>query len=90
MKQKIVYLPKLYSKDVVDSINVYFDNGYEIERTYGAEEGVYFLLVLKCNEIPISKYVASVTAPVNLIEEKFNREKVETWVSSKTQDVKFN
>ena len=31
MKRKMIFLPDIYSKDVVNAINTYFDSGYEID-----------------------------------------------------------
>ena len=49
MKRKLVFLPDVYSKEVVDSINAYFDKGYEIEEIFDVNCGRYLLLVLNCN-----------------------------------------
>jgi hypothetical protein len=82
MKRKLVYLPNEYSKDIVDNINVYFDNGYEIEDVFNANEGIYILLVLKGNH----KYVKNCDYPLTLIEE--NKDVLQTWVTSNTNQVK--
>ena len=84
MKRKLVYLPNEYSKDVVDNINGYFDKGYEIEDIFNANEGIYILLVLKGNH----KYVKNYEYPLTLIEE--NKEDLQTWVTSNTNQVKTN
>ena len=84
MKRKLVYLPNEYSKDVVDNINGYFDNGYEIEDVFNANEGIYILLVLKSNH----KYVKNYEYPLTLIEE--NKEPLQNWVTSNTNQVKTN
>ena len=84
MKRKLVYLPNEYSKDVVDNINGYFDKRYEIEDIFNANEGIYILLVLKGNH----KYVKNYEYPLTLIEE--NKEDLQTWVTSNTNQVKTN
>jgi hypothetical protein len=71
MKRKLIFLSsEEYLKDVVDTINEYFDKGYEIEEILDANCGYYFLLVWKGNgnndyvrkfDLPKNKY--------NLIEE---------------------
>ena len=84
MKRKMIYLPNEYSKDVVDNINGYFDKGYEIGDIFNANEGIYILLVLKGNH----KYVKNYEYPLTLIEE--NKEDLQTWVTSNTNQVKTN
>ena len=84
MKRKMIYLPNEYSKDVVDNINGYFDTGYEIENIFNANEGIYILLVLKGNH----KYVKNYEHPLTLIEE--NKEPLQNWVTSNTNQVKTN
>lgn len=51
-KRKLVYLPSSHSKDVVEEINGYFDNEYEIEKTLDVDGGYYIVLVLNDNVIP--------------------------------------
>ena len=50
MKRKLVYLPSVYSKDIVDNINSYFDKGYDIEGVLDADSGFYLVLILNNNE----------------------------------------
>ena len=50
MKRKLVYLPSVYSKDIVDNINSYFDKGYNIEGVLDAAAGFYLVLILNNNE----------------------------------------
>lgn len=56
MKRKLVYLPSLHSKDVVEEINGYFDNKYEIEKILDVDGGYYIILVLNNNVIPNYEY----------------------------------
>ena len=87
MRRRLVFLPEVYSKDVVDNINTYFDSGYEIEDKFSGDGGCYFLLVLKGNEnykyahkfdLSDSKYP--------LIEEKVKW----TQTSTTSKDIKMN
>ena len=51
MKRKLVFLSALEAtKEAVDSINSYFDKGYEIEEVLDADCGYYIFLVLKGDE----------------------------------------
>ena len=86
MRRKLVYLSYVYSKEMVDAINLYFDKGYEIEDILNAEDGYYILLILKGNENynNTSKYVLSDLKP-NLIEE--NNQK---WIKTNTADINLN
>ena len=86
VKSKLVFLPSIYNKDIVDSINIYFDKGYVIEDILNADCGYYILLILKDNGNynNISKYVLSDLKP-NLIEE--NNQK---WIKTTTADVNLN
>ena len=89
MKRKIVFLPLTYSKEVVNIINSYFDEGYEIEDVLYAEEGYYILLILKGDENYSYKYVSKIDpsdSNVNLIEENENP----TWYKRGTMDILFN
>lgn len=89
MKRKLVFLPEKYSKEIVDTINGYFDMGYEIEDKFSAYEGCYFLLVLNCNEIFNFKEIKYIDKPFEkctLLEEKYDK----TWTSTNTQDVGNN
>lgn len=83
MKSKLVFLPSIYNKDIVDGINIYFDKGYVIEDILNADCGYYILLILKGNENynNTSKYVLSDLKP-NLIEE--NNQK---WIKTNTADI---
>lgn len=87
MRRKIVFLPKLYSKDNVENINTYFfDKGYEIEDVLDAEGGYYIIFILKDNDNYqyMKKYTLS-DLKQNLIEE--NNQK---WIKTTTTDVKLN
>jgi hypothetical protein len=88
MRRKIVFLPKLYSKEIVENINTYFfDKGYEIEDVLDAEGGYYIIFILKDddNHQYMKKYILS-DLKQNLIEE--NNQK---WIKSTTSsDVKLN
>ena len=89
MKRKLVFLPEKYSKEIVDTINGYFDMGYEIEDKFSACEGCYFLLVLNCNEnydFKQFKYIDKPFEKYTLLEEKYDK----TWTSTNTQDVGNN
>ena len=88
MKRKLVYLPNEYSKDIVDNINGYFDRGYEIEDVFNANEGIYILLVLKGNHKYVKDFDLSDCRYPLLIEE--NKEDLQTWVTSNTNQVKTN
>ena len=86
MRRKIVFLPKLYSKDIVENINTYFfDKGYEIEELLDAEGGYYIIFILKDNDNYqyIKKYTLS-DLKQNLIEED------QKWIKTTTTDVKLN
>ena len=51
MKRKLVFLSSLEAtKEAVDSINSYFDKGYEIEEILDADCGYYIFLILNGNE----------------------------------------
>ena len=89
MKRKIVFLPEKYSKEIVDTINGYFDMGYEIEDKFRAYEGCYFLLVLNCNENYDFKQIKYIDKPFEkykLIEEKYDM----SWTTTSTQDAQPN
>ena len=88
MKRKLIYLPNEYSKDIVDNINEYFDRGYEIEDVFNANEGIYILLVLKGNHKYVKDFDLSDCRYPLLIEE--NKEDLQTWVTSNTNQVKLN
>lgn len=88
MKRKLVFLSSLEAtKEAVDSINSYFDRGYEIEEILDADCGYYIFLILKGNEnykyahkfdLSDSKYP--------LIEEKVKW----TQTSTTSKDIKMN
>jgi hypothetical protein len=83
MRRKIVFLPKLYSKEIVENINTYFfDKGYEIEDVLDAEGGYYIIFILKDddNYQYMKKYTLS-DFKQNLIEEK------QKWVKTSTGDI---
>jgi hypothetical protein len=87
MRRKLVFLPSTHSKTVVETINGYFNKGYEIEDILNADDGYYLFLYLKNNECYSYKCVKnfdSIDDKQELIEE------VQTWVSSNTQDIKPN
>lgn len=90
MRRKIVFLPKLYSKEIIENINTYFfDKGYEIDDVLDAEGGYYIIFILKDddndNHQYMKKYILS-DLKQNLIEE--NNQK---WIKSTTSpDVKLN
>lgn len=93
MKRKLVFLPAVHSKEVVDDINLFFNKGYEIEDILNADDGYYIILVLKGEEkyfyknIDLPKGVNS--GNYNLIEEKQNIK--QDWANSnKKEDVIFN
>ena len=85
MRKKLVYLPDVYSKEIVESINIYFDRGYDIENILNANNGYYILLVLKGNEN--YNYVGNYKTDdmSNLIEE--NKESIGKWVKTSTGDI---
>ena len=90
MKRKLVFLSSLEAtKEAVDSINSYFDKGYEIEEILDADCGYYIFLVLKGNEN--YKYLHNIElsdSKYPLIEEK--KEPAQNWVRSSTNDIKLN
>lgn len=86
MRRKLVYLPFVYSEDTVSIINMYFDNGYEIEDVFDAEDGYYIVLILKGNENYAYKYTSKNDLSDkkninNLIEEE------QRWVKTSTGDI---
>ena len=88
MKRKLVFLSSLEeTKEAVDSINSYFDRGYEIEEILDADCGYYIFLVLKGNEN--YKY----THKFDLSDSKYPliEEKVKwTQTSTTSKDIKMN
>ena len=92
-KRKLVYLPLVYSKDIVDGINEYFDKGYEIEGILNADEGCYILLIL--NNDDKNKYRSNLNKmdlpyndKYNLIEENHTGSFKQDWISTNTQNIK--
>ena len=88
MKRKLVFLSSLEAtKEAVDSINSYFDKGYEIEEILDVDCGYYIFLVLKGNEN--YKY----THKFDLSDSKYPliEEKVK-WAQTSTtsKDIKMN
>ena len=51
MMRKLVYLPFVYSKEIIENINIFFEKGYEIEDILNAEDGYYLILIFKGSEI---------------------------------------
>ena len=89
MKRKIIFLPAVYSKEIVDNINIYFDKGYEIENILNADSGNYLILVLKGNEKCYYEYSKKIDLPddkYNIIEESNSSKK---WTVDNTKEVKF-
>jgi hypothetical protein len=90
MKRKMIFLPDIYSKDVVNAINTYFDSGYEIDDILDAAGGRYIVLVRNCNDN--FNYTKKFNLPdidkCALIEENIDPE--QRWVSSNTEDVNVN
>ena len=95
MKRKLVFLPSVHSKEVVDDINLFFNKGYEIEDILNADDGYYIILVLKGEEKYFYKFDKNIDLPgvnsgnYNLIEEKQNI-KQDCVNSNKKEDVIFN
>ena len=85
MKRKLVFLSSLEAtKEAVDSINSYFDKGYEIEEILDADCGYYIFLILNGNEKYNLFDFKEVKYP--LIEE--NKEMPdEHWYRTSTKDV---
>ena len=92
MKRKLVFLPSVYSKEVVEGINEYFDKGYEIEDILDAENGCYLLLILANNGCCAYKYAKKFDSSEDtcmLIEEQ-HYDRDQSWHTTSTQDVKVN
>lgn len=94
MKRKLVFLPSVHSKEVVDDINLFFNKGYEIEDILNADDGYYIILVLKGEEKYFYKFDKNIDLPkgvnsgnYNLIEEKQNIK--QDWTVTNTKEVKF-
>ena len=96
MKRKLVYLPSEYFKDIVDSINSYFDEGYDIEGMIDADAGCYLVLILDNNEEYKYTGLKKLDLPydkLKLIEENISytsAEFPEHWTSTNTEDIKPN
>ena len=91
IKRRLVFLPAAYSKVVVNSINDYFDKGYEIEDRLDGDDGCYLLLVLKSNSNYASKFATKPEVSddnYTLIEEYEIPD--ERWVRTTTEDTKVN
>ena len=93
MKRKLIYLPLVYSKDIVDSINEYFDKGYGIEGILNGDEGCYILLILnndEKNKYPsnLKKMDLPYNDKSNLIEENRTGSFKNDWNITSTQEVK--
>lgn len=87
MKRKLVFLPNIYSKHVVDVINEYFDIGYDIEDIFDAVDGRYILLVIHGDEKYMYKINSNCDKKYDLIEDMC----VTTcWNSTNTKDVEIN
>lgn len=92
MKRKLVFLPAVYSKEVVENINGYFDKGYEIEDILDAENGCYLLLILAYNDCCAYKYAKKFDSSEDtcvLIEERHYGGD-QCWHTTSTQDTKVN
>lgn len=92
MKRKLVFLPSVYSKEVVETINGYFDKGYEIEDILDAENGRYLLLILAGTECYAYKYAKKFDLSEDtcmLIEEQ-HYDGEQSWHTTSTQDTKVN
>lgn len=91
MRRKLVFLPTIYSKEIVDKINEYFVMGYDIEKILSADIGSYLFLVLKNNDSYTYTSARKFDSPEDkceLIEEKYRCG--EKWCSTNTQDIKPN
>ena len=86
MSRKIVFLPSVYSKEIVDSINLYFDRGYEIDDILNADNG-YYILLSKDND----NYDYRFASKFKLSDENCNLiEENQKWVKTTTNDVLLN
>ena len=86
MCRKIVFLPSVYSKEIVDNINLYFDRGYEIDDILNADNG-YYILLSKDND----NYDYSFASKFKLSDENCNLiEENQKWVKTTTNDVLLN
>lgn len=86
MCRKIVFLPSVYSKEIVDNINLYFDRGYEIDDILNADNG-YYILLSKDND----NYDYRFASKFKLSDENCNLiEENQKWVKTTTNDVLLN
>ena len=93
MKRKLVFLPAVHLKEVVDKINSYFEKGYEIEEILNADSGQYLILLLKGEEKCYYKYDKKIDLPTSkysLIEEKHNSNRMRDWTVTNTNDIRYN
>ena len=84
--RKLVYLPFVYSKEIVQNINIFFEKGYEIEDILNAEDGYYLILIFKGSE----NYAYVNTSKVDLSNKKnINNliEEEQRWVKTSTGDI---
>lgn len=89
-KEKLIYLPYAYSKDLIDNINSYFNIGYIIGDILNADNG-YYILLTKDNENYEYKYINKLKLSDNnscLIEE--NNEYLPKWTTTSTDDIIFD
>ena len=87
MRRKLIFLPAVYSKEIVDEINEYFDKGYEIENTFNADNGIYILLVLKGNK----NYVYTHVTNSKLLDDNYNLiEENKKWVKTSSDEILIN
>ena len=90
MKREVVFISStIYSNDtpkcVVESINGYFDKGYEIEYMLDVEYGYYLFLILKDDENVYSKKYILSNMKYDIIEE--NNQK---WIKTNTSEINLN
>jgi hypothetical protein len=91
MKRKLVFLPNIYSKHVVDVINEYFDIGYDIEDIFDAVDGRYILLVIHGDEKYMYKRVDKINSNCDKKYDLIEDMCVTTcWNSTNTKDVEIN
>lgn len=90
MNRKFVFLPFVYSKEIVDNINLYFDKGYEIEDVFDADNGYYLLIVLDKKENGAYKHVGNfgLDNKPSLIEDAYDT--TCEWVKTSTNDNLIN
>ena len=86
MKRKLVFLSALeHSKDVVETINEYFNKGYEIEKILEADCGYYVFLVF--NNCGNYKYAIDLADYKSTLIEEINLKKEHDWNVTTTTDV---